>query len=140
MLGKIVFSAKGISEAVRHSCGIDKLKLVPYLRDVIETGAAEQWQDLVHKRNDGLIQFCNIKNTVYLSGKKEDVRVIVGKHRNGNFYYDMFLIKPNKQQTQDKKPTVVTRIESRGDGGHATVAEKNYTNPVTKSIYFLMMS
>ena len=140
-LGQIEFSGKGIKEAISHSGNIQKLKLIPYLREIIETGTAGQWQGLKHPRTDGLVQFCDIKNTVNLNGKKEDVRVVIGKHADGRLFYDLFLNNPNIQQqtqkTQDKTPAEATRSKIRDPSGLATVADSFITEPAYKiNIFF----
>ena len=141
-LGEINFIRKGIKETIAHSCGVDKLKLVPYLREIIETGTAEPWKEREHWRNDGFFQFCDIKNTVNLNGKKEDVRVIIAKNKNGKLFYDLFLENQNKQQqqaqTQDKAFSATDRNGIRSVGGLTAVVDNLITEPVYEvNIFFL---
>jgi hypothetical protein len=89
-LGEIRFTKRGIKETVSHS-NDDKLKLVPFIKEIIlkgETGEAEKPK---HPRNDGIVEFIPIKATVeFGSDKKRAVEVLISKDSRGDFYYDLF--------------------------------------------------
>lgn len=96
-LGHIRVSKKGIDEYVSHSGNIDKLALVPHLKNIIETSVVGEKQDLAHPRNDGIIAFYPLYNKASVDGTAYDVTIKIGVDKDGNLFYTLLLDKESSQ-------------------------------------------
>lgn len=90
-LGKIRVSGKGIKEFLHNTGNIDKLALVPHLKELIETSTVGEKEDLTHERKDGIVAFYPLYNDAIIDGKPYDVTTKIGVDRNGNLFYTILL-------------------------------------------------
>lgn len=90
-LGKIRVSGKGIKEFLHNTGNIDKLALVPHLKELIETSTVGEKEDLTHERKDGIVAFYPLHNDAIIDGKPYDVTTKIGVDRNGNLFYTILL-------------------------------------------------
>ena len=90
-VGEIRYSQKGIRETTHFSADPDKLLMLPAVRDIIDTGTLGAEEELKHPRKDGIVSFTPVTKTVNFKGKPREVEILLGKDRQGNLYYDLFL-------------------------------------------------
>lgn len=90
-LGKIRVSDKGISEFMHYTGNLDKLALVPHLKELIETSTVGEREDLTHPRGDGIVAFYPLYNDAIIDGKNYDVTTKIGVDRKGNLFYTILL-------------------------------------------------
>lgn len=109
-IGEIRFTRKGMEKSRSFSGNQDKLLMFPAIRDIIETGKLGREEAIDHSRNDDIVAFIPISSTVNFKGKPREVELLLGKDRNGNLYYDLFLEKRQKKESPasgvGNKPTV----------------------------------
>ena len=109
-IGEIRFTRKGMEKSRSFSGNPDKLLMFPAIRDIIETGKLGREEAIDHSRNDDIVAFIPISSTVNFKGKPREVELLLGKDRNGNLYYDLFLEKRQKKESPasgvGNKPTV----------------------------------
>lgn len=109
-IGEIRFTRKGMEKSRSFSGNPDKLLMFPAIRDIIETGKLGREEAIDHSRNDDIVAFIPISSTVNFKGKLREVELLLGKDRNGNLYYDLFLEKRQKKESPasgvGNKPTV----------------------------------
>jgi hypothetical protein len=124
-IGKIRFSGKGMDETKSFSADPDKLLMLPALRNIIETGTLGKEEKLKHPRRDGIVAFIPITKRVDFKGKPKEVEALIGKDRNGNLYYDLFL--DGKRQKESPASGVGHNPRLSGDSkpGVNPVAELN---------------
>ncbi len=92
-LGKIIFSNSGFKKPISFSADIRKLRLFPYLPEIIKNGKVITEEN--DKRDRVNVQkFYTLVSEVVLDGKKEKIRVNIRKDSNGNLYYDHVINKP----------------------------------------------
>lgn len=77
----------------RFSADARKLKLFPYLPDIIKRGTIIEKQDDKRDRQN-VNAFYTIKCPVQIDDKPENVRLTVRSDSNGRLYYDHVIIKP----------------------------------------------
>ena len=86
-LGKILFTKNGFKKPISFSGDERKLKLFPYLPDIIKNGELlEDNSDKYGRTN--VFNFYTLKSKINIDGKDEVVRVSVRKDNNGRLYYD----------------------------------------------------
>ena len=102
-LGKIRVSKKGIDEFLHASGNLDKLALVPHLKEVIETSTVGEKEGLMHERHDGIIAFYPLYNDAIIDGKPYDVTTKIGVDENGNLFYTILLDEKNSSQDSNKE-------------------------------------
>ena len=90
-LGEIRVSDKGISEFMHYTGNLDKLALVPHLKELIETSTVGEREDLTHPRGDGIVAFYPLYNDAIIDGKNYDVTTKIGVDRKGNLFYTILL-------------------------------------------------
>lgn len=104
VLGNVFFSKRGANESIFIRRDNAKLYLIPYLRELINTGTVYtengQYEFAVDssKKKSGekdIIAYSYIDNTIniQLPGEKEatnkNVRIVIEKHSDGNWQYDI---------------------------------------------------
>ena len=94
-LGKIRVSKKGIDEFLNYTGNLDKLALVPHLKNLIETSVVGKKEELKHTRSDGIIAFYHLYNDAVIDGKPYDVTTKIGVDENGNLFYLLLLDEKN---------------------------------------------
>ena len=92
-LGKVRFSGKGIRETIAHSPQgkEDKLKVIPVIERIIQTGKIGKEEPIDHPRKDEIVAFVPVTQTIKVDGKAREAEVLLGKDKQGNWYYDLFL-------------------------------------------------
>lgn len=88
-LNGILFSNPGIKKFMTNSADINKVKAIPALKDIIEKGEYQGEEEPKHKREDRIVKFHRINHNVSISGKKENMSVLVGEDRDGNRFYNL---------------------------------------------------
>ena len=87
VLGKIIFSQKGLGETIHRV----KRKYHPFicvLRELVETGQCDGvLEDLYYPRNDRIVGFYHIKNSIKLAHIIFDVDVLIALDQHGNKYH-----------------------------------------------------
>lgn len=92
-LGEVHFSMSGYKKPVSFSADERKLKLFPFLPEIIKQGEViESKEDTHHRVN--VTDFYTIKCPVQINGKEENVRLSVRKDNMGKLYYDHVISKP----------------------------------------------
>lgn len=86
-LGKILFTKNGFKKPISFSGDERKLKLFPYLPDIIQNGELANTEKDKRNRNN-FENIHTIKSDISLDGKRESVRIIIREDNNGNLYYD----------------------------------------------------
>lgn len=115
-LGKIRVSRKGIDEFINATGNLDKIALVPHLKELIETSTVGAKQDLTHPRKDGAVAFYPLYNDAVIDGKTYDVTTKIAVDENGNLFYTLLLDEPQKSPSSNK-PT-------KGEPTRANTSEK----------------
>jgi hypothetical protein len=98
-LGAIRFSSKGIREVISHSNDINKLKIIPYLKEIIETGKVGEWEKPKHPRKDRIDGFIPITNEVVIGGMVKKVEVLLAHDDSGLLFYDLYVDYKRKNRT-----------------------------------------
>lgn len=129
-LGDIRFSKTGIDETISHS-NEDKLKLVPFIKEIILNGEAGEEEDPKHPRKDGIVKFIPIKTTVKLNDKSRAVEVLIGKDDRGKLYYDLFT-----DNIRYKKVTLDRSLEQNPEPSRATSRDNIPSAALTVNIFF----
>lgn len=102
----ILFSNRGIKKFYASSADINKIKVIPALKDIIEKGKYQGSEDLSHPRQDGIIKFHRINHDVSINGHKENMSVLIGEDRDGNRFYNL----NNKTYTAENSSRVIHAI------------------------------
>ena len=79
----------------RNYKNLDKLALVPHLKNLIETSVVGKKEDLKHTRPDGIVAFYHLYNDAVIDGKPYDVTTKIGVDENGNLFYLLLLDEKN---------------------------------------------
>lgn len=108
VLGKIKFIRKGIDKVKSTSADIDKLKLVPKIKDIIET-AAYLRSETPKKPHGNIVKFHYLSNSVNLEGKNIDVFISIAEDNEGNFFYNI-----NKDKNQPSQDDAVQMRSGEG--------------------------
>lgn len=103
VLGKIRVSKKGINELINSSGNLDKLALVPHLKELIETSAVGERENLTHQRKDSIVAFYPLYNDAVIDGKPYDVTTKIGVDENGNLFYTVLLDEKTSFQDSNKE-------------------------------------
>jgi len=101
-LGKILFSNSGFKKPISFSADTRKLKLFPFLPEIIKNG------EIIEEENDrrgrsNIDYFYTLKSKVILDGKEEFVRISVRKDNSGKLYYDHVIEKALKSTPTGNK-------------------------------------
>ncbi len=92
-LGEVHFSMGGYKKPISFSADERKLKLFPFLPDIIKQGEViESKEDTHHRVN--VTDFYTIKCPIQINGKEENVRLSIRKDNMGKLYYDHVISKP----------------------------------------------
>lgn len=108
VLGKIKFIRKGIDKVKSTSADIDKLKLVPKIKDIIET-ATYLRSETPEKPHGNIVKFHYLSNSVNLEGKNIDVFISIAEDNEGNFFYNI-----NKDKNQPSQDDAVQMRSGEG--------------------------
>ena len=108
VLGKIKFIRKGIDKVKSTSADIDKLKLVPKIKDIIET-AAYLRSETPEKPHGNIVKFHYLSNSVNLEGKNIDVFISIAEDNERNFFYNI-----NKDKNQPSQDDAVQMRSGEG--------------------------
>lgn len=92
-LGEILFSQGGYKKPISFSADERKLKLFPFLPDVIKNGQVLQTQTDRRERNN-VSAFYTLKCPVKIEKNTEIVRITIRKDSNGKLYYDHVINNP----------------------------------------------
>lgn len=92
-LGEVHFSMGGYKKPISFSADERKLKLFPFLPDIIKQG------EIIKKEQDKRVRqnvnaFYTIKCPVNVQGKDESIRLTIRADSNGKLYYDHVISKP----------------------------------------------
>lgn len=91
-LGEIIFSQSGYKKPVSFSADERKLRLFPFLPEMIKQGKLiESEKDRDGRRN--ISKFYVLRSHVKLNGKEVRIRVNVREDNQGNLYYDHVIAK-----------------------------------------------
>jgi hypothetical protein len=101
-IGKIRFSGKGLREFIAFSGNEDKLKMMPYLKEIITNGKIGEFRKLEHPRKDEIIGFYPLQSSVILDGKVKEVETLIAKDVYGNLFYDIFVDRSKKERTHSR--------------------------------------
>ncbi|KAB0665567.1 hypothetical protein F6V25_07535 [Oryzomonas japonica] len=99
-LGEIRFTQVGRQEIKTYSANPDKLRLVPALKPLIESGEYLREEFPFHPRKDGIVKFYIIESQVELAGKQFEVEIEIGEDARGNKFYDVF---PDAREHETRK-------------------------------------
>ena len=92
-LGEVHFSMGGYKKPISFSADERKLKLFPFLPDIIKKGEIiKKEQDKRDRQN--VNAFYTIKCPVNVQGKDESIRLTIRADSNGKLYYDHVISKP----------------------------------------------
>lgn len=130
-LGKIRVSKKGIDEFLHASGNLDKLALVPHLKELIETSTVGEKEGLMHERHDGIVAFYPLYNDAIIDGKPYDVTTKIGVDENGNLFYTILLDEKNSFQDSNKE----TKSKPNKEAINLNISPSKYD--VNKSFYQL---
>lgn len=108
VLGKIKFIRRGINKVKSTSADIDKLKLVPKIKEIIE-GAEYLRSETPNKPHDGIVKFHYLSNSVMLEGNNISVFISIAEDNEGNFFYNI-----NKDKNQPSQDTAVQMRSGEG--------------------------
>lgn len=89
VLGEVKFSNRGLRKVIATSADIRKLKLLPKLKELIETGtiiSEKENEDKDTKPN--IRRYIYLKNTAVLENAPVTVGITLYEDNNGNFYYN----------------------------------------------------
>lgn len=92
-LGTIHFSKAGYKKPVSFSADERKLRLFPYLPDIVKGGKVISEEKDKRERSN-VSGFIVVEKKVIISDREETIRVNIRKDSNGNLYYDHFVKKP----------------------------------------------
>jgi hypothetical protein len=99
-IGDVRFSKKGRREFFYYSGEEDKIKLVPYLKNIIINGKLKYFRKLEHIRIDGIIGFYYLETNIIQNNKLRNIETIIGKDKTGNLFYDLFVDNPKEKRTR----------------------------------------
>ena len=85
-LGKVIFTTSGYKKPISFSADERKLKLFPYLPDIIKNGVVDK-EEKDDKGRTGF-SWIILKSKIKLGVKEEVVRINIRKDDDGNLYYD----------------------------------------------------
>lgn len=88
-LGEVLFSGKGLRKFISSSANEEKIKMLPSVSSIIKQGEYQSEEKPSHQREDGIIKFHRISNTVNMAGKKYQASVLVGEDKAGNKFYNL---------------------------------------------------
>lgn len=112
-LGKVLFSRKGINKVISSSGNENKLKFVPALLNMIESGKYAGEEALKHPREDGIVKFHRLNHVVQFKEKKYNTSVLVGEDKQGNRFYNF---NEDVDGWKEKNLSTAGPRQSRGDG------------------------
>lgn len=107
-LGKIKFIRRGIDKLKSTSADIDKLKLVPKIKEIIETSQFLR-SETPKKPHRNIVKFHYLSNNVNLEGKNIDVFISIAEDNEGNFFYNI-----NKDKNQPSQDDAVQMRSGEG--------------------------
>lgn len=107
-LGKIKFIRRGIDKLKSTSADIDKLKLVPKIKEIIETSLFLR-SETPKKPHGNIVKFHYLSNSVNLEGKNIDVFISIAEDNEGNFFYNI-----NKDKNQPSQDDAVQMRSGEG--------------------------
>ena len=107
-LGKIKFIRRGIDKLKSTSADIDKLKLVPKIKEIIETSQFLR-SETPKKPHGDIVKFHYLSNSVNLEGKNIDVFISIAEDNEGNFFYNI-----NKNKNQPSPDNAVQMRSGEG--------------------------
>ena len=88
-LKNILFSNKGFKKLKSSSANINKLKVLPYIQQIIKQGKYIGSEDIRHPRKDGIIKFHRINANVLINKKIENMSVLIGETRDNLIFYNI---------------------------------------------------
>lgn len=109
VLGKIKFIRRGIDKVKSTSADIDKLKLVPKIKEIIETSQYLRSEDANKPREDNIVKFHYLSNNITFEGKPLNVFVSIAEDNEGNFFYNI-----NKDKNQPSQDNAVQMRSGEG--------------------------
>lgn len=86
-LGKINFSNKGYKKPISFSADERKLRIFPYLPEIIKSGKIISSENDRYSRKN-INEWVVLSSSVKIDNKQETIRVNVRKDSSGNLYYD----------------------------------------------------
>ena len=88
-LKNILFSNKGFKKLKSSSANINKLKVLPYIQQIIKQGKYIGSEEIRHPRKDGIIKFHRINANVLINKKIENMSVLIGETRDNLIFYNI---------------------------------------------------
>lgn len=98
-LGDVIFSRGGYKKPIAFSADTRKLKLFPFLPEIIKRGELIETEKDRDNRNN-VKAFYVLGADVKISGKQEKIRITIRRDDKGNLYYDHVVAK----RTLDSSP------------------------------------
>ena len=83
------FSGKGWKKNTYGGANVDKWKLFPKLREIIETSTLKHTDDVSKPRKDGFTRFHWVENFVELDGNQRYVGLMLAEDKDGNLFYNL---------------------------------------------------
>ena len=130
-LGKIRVSRKGINEFLHDTGNLDKLALVPHLKELIETSIVGEKEDLKHERNDDIVAFYPLYNDAVIDGKSYDVTTKIGVDRKGNLFYTILVDEKNGSENGD--PETKSGVANEAINLNITLSSGSVNTPFYQS-------
>ncbi len=88
-LKNVLFSNKGFKKLKSSSANIDKLKVLPYIPQIIKQGKYSGSENITHPRKDGIIRFHRINANVVINKKIENMSILIGETRDNLIFYNI---------------------------------------------------
>ena len=135
-LGKIEFSKSGFKKPVSFSADIRKLKLFPFLPEIIKKGQVVSRESDKRERQN-VDTFFVLKSSVKMGGSQLNVRVSIRKDSNGNLYYDHVIAKPLANSTRLNESGLAKGHEKETGalGSQSQSGNSLLNNSITESDY-----
>lgn len=83
------FSRKGWFKNKSSGADINKWKLFPKLREIIETSTLKSTENLTKSRKDAFVRFHWVENVVELDGKLRRIGLTLAEDEDGNLFYNI---------------------------------------------------
>ncbi|MBS6603057.1 MAG: DUF2213 domain-containing protein [Brachyspira sp.] len=125
-LGNIRMSEKGLKEYMHTTADKDKLKAIPQLPDIIKTGKVGEFEPPHKERKDNIVGFYPIYVNLKTPTKIKKAETLIGKDKEGNLFYTMFL-DYNRKEAQKQRD--ITSAQDRLSLSNSITDFNLYFNP-----------
>jgi len=115
--GRVIkFSNSAFKKVQAFSADERKLRVVPYIKEIIENGDLQQEENRKNKNKNE--KWWRIRCDIVYGGKPEAVGVNIREDQNGNLYYDHYIV--NERETLGSQSQSISPITSD------SIAENEY--------------